>query len=66
MASTGDIVLMMKGTYKDRVGIIIGVRNTLYDIKLLKRGERRYNPNIDGPGIVVTNCIEVEDFIVSK
>lgn len=67
MARKGDIVTLMKGTYKDRMGVIIAIhRNTLHDIKLLKPGERRSNPNIDAPGVVVTNCIELEDFIVSK
>jgi len=67
MAKVGDIVKMQKGTYKDRLGVVIAIRNNiLCDVKLARPGERRSRISLDMPGIVVTNCLEIEDFIISK
>lgn len=63
MARVGNRVLMQKGPYKDRAGVITAVRNKiLFDIRL---SERRAKTNKTSPEITITNCLEIEDFIVT-
>lgn len=67
MPRVGNIVTMQKGTYKDRLGIIIKAHDKiLFDVKLAPPGERRSEINLNSPGVVITNCLEIEDFYVGR
>lgn len=56
MVSEGDVVVVKDGIYANRTAIVIKVRGNLYDLKLLPKGKQR-RTDIDGPGVVITNCI---------
>lgn len=54
---------MVTGHYNGRLGVIISIRENLYDIKILPKGERRRSkPDLNMPGIIITNC-KSSDFV---